>query len=55
MTEKKPLTEGYQPLQKGYQPKPVPQTVPPGDKKVRDGYQPATGAKPAPKPPPKKP
>ena len=55
MAEKKPLTEGYQPLQKGYQPSSIPPTVPTGDK-VQGGYQPATSeAKPAPAAPPKKP
>ena len=34
MAEKKPLTEGYQPLKKGYQPTPIPPTVPTGDKAV---------------------
>jgi hypothetical protein len=55
MAEKKPLTEGYQPLKKGYQPAPIPPTVPTGDK-VQGGYQPTTTeAKPAPVAPPKKP
>lgn len=55
MAEKKPLTEGYQPLQKGYQPTSIPPTVPTGDN-VQGGYQPTTSeAKPAPVAPPKKP
>ncbi len=52
MAEKKPLTEGYQPLQKGYQPTSIPPTVPTGDN-VQGGYQPTTSeAKPAPVAPP---
>ena len=56
MAEKKPLTEGYQPIKKGYRPTPIPPTAPTGGK-VQGGYQPATSeAKPAPvAPPPKKP
>ena len=55
MSDKKPLTEGYQPLTKGYQPtsqQPLSSLI--GN--VQGGYQPPTSeAKPTPAPPPKKP
>lgn len=55
MADKKPLTEGYQPLQRGYQPSSSPPKVPSGDK-VQLGYQPTKSeAKDAQVSPPKKP
>ena len=57
MSDKKPLTEGYQPLTKGYQPtSQQPLSSPIGIGNVQGGYQPPMSeAKPTPAPPPKKP